>query len=65
MVVVNTAPLGLAGADLSAELAARGLLCHATGPHRLRLVTHHDVTAEQIDRSLEVIRGVLTSTSAA
>lgn len=38
-------------------LAARGVL--ATGLYRLRLVTHLDVSSEQIDRAVEALRVVL------
>jgi threonine aldolase len=34
---------------------AKGVLVQATGPHRLRAVTHLDVTRRDIDAAIEVI----------
>lgn len=50
--LVRRHPNGVASA-----LAARGLLC--TGAARLRLVTHLDIDATQIQRAVEVLRQVL------
>jgi threonine aldolase len=61
MVVVETAPAGLTGRQLSAKLEEGGVLCHATGSHRIRLVTHCDVSAEQIEQALAIIMNVLRS----
>ena len=61
IVIVETAPLGLTGADLAGKLTEAGVHCLPFGPHRLRLVTHHDVTAEQTDQALEVIATILRS----
>jgi threonine aldolase len=44
-------------ADVAARLRERGVL--VTGVHRLRLVTHLDVSAEDIARALPVLRSVL------
>jgi threonine aldolase len=43
--------------DVVARLAARGVL--ATGLYRLRLVTHLDVTGDDIERALAVLRAEL------
>ena len=59
MVIVETAPLGLTGAELAAKLTEAGVHCLPFGPHRLRLVTHHDVSAEQTGRAEEVITRTL------
>ena len=61
MVIVETVPLGLAGPDLASKLAEAGVHCLAFGPHRIRLVTHCDVTADQIDQALEIIVATLRS----
>ena len=60
MVVLDTAALGPA-APIAAKLEANGLRCHATDPCRLRLVTHRDVSAEQIEQGLAIIINVLRS----
>jgi threonine aldolase len=44
-------------ADIVARLRARGVL--ATGLYRLRLVTHLDVSAEDIERALPILRHTL------
>jgi threonine aldolase len=61
MVIVETAPLGLTGADLAAKLTDSGVLCLPFAAHRVRLVTHHDVSAEQVRRAVEVVTDVLRS----
>jgi threonine aldolase len=50
---------GLAGDDLRAALAARGLLMLHEGRGWLRAVTHLDVDDRDIDDALAIIRGVL------
>jgi threonine aldolase len=42
-------------------LAARGVLCNATGRNRIRMVTHLDVDAEDVDRAAEAVRKVSAS----
>ncbi|MDH4151990.1 MAG: beta-eliminating lyase-related protein, partial [Betaproteobacteria bacterium] len=44
-------------ADLVARLAARGVL--ATGLYKLRLVTHLDVSRDDIERAIPVLRDTL------
>jgi len=55
MVFVDLAPG--ARADAVARLRERGLLC--TGLYKLRLVTHLDVSREQIDRAAQILRDTL------
>jgi threonine aldolase len=58
MVVVYSEPLGLTGPQLSEALGEKGVLCHATGSHRIRLVTHLDVRADQIEASLSILQSI-------
>lgn len=58
MVVLNTSALGPA-ASIVAKLEAKGVRCHATDPYRIRLVTHRDVSSEQIAQAVEVFNDVL------
>ncbi|WP_129713721.1 low specificity L-threonine aldolase [Pedobacter sp. SYP-B3415] len=37
------------------QLGDKGLLCNATGPHSIRMVTHLDVSSAQVDRAREII----------
>jgi threonine aldolase len=55
MVFVDLAPHKASG--VVERLAQRGLLC--TGLYRLRLVTHLDVSAADIDRAITVLRDTL------
>ena len=41
------------------ELSSRGVLVNSTGPARIRVVTHHDVSREDIGRALEIMKEVL------
>jgi threonine aldolase len=51
MVVFEVAPQLGTAAELVARLKARGVLMLATGPRRVRAVTHLDLTAADIDRA--------------
>ncbi|PST82446.1 threonine aldolase [Pedobacter yulinensis] len=37
------------------QFADKGLLCNATGPHTVRMVTHLDVNQQQVDQAREII----------
>ena len=45
--------------ELVSRLDAAGVKCLDTDPHRIRLVTHKDVTGEDIDRAVAVFRRVV------
>ena len=49
---------GLDGAALQAGLRERGVLCSGT-PDRIRMVTHLDVTTEQIDEAITIMGDVV------
>ena len=51
----------MTGADFEAECAKRGLLGGATGPHRVRLVTHYGITADDIQSTLKICEDVLSA----
>ena len=55
MVFIEVAPQR--GAGFVERLAERGLLC--TGLYQLRLVTHLDVSSEDIDRAAAILRETL------
>ncbi len=50
---------GVDGADFRRRLRDVGVLCSAMAPQRMRMVTHLDVSAEQIDEAVARIRRVL------
>jgi threonine aldolase len=58
IVSVGTTPLGRPAARLAAALEERGVRGLAIDPYWLRFVTHHDVTAAQIEHALGVIAEV-------
>jgi threonine aldolase len=45
--------------DLATELATAGIRINATGPRRLRAVTHYEVSAQDIDTTLAAVRAAL------
>jgi threonine aldolase len=47
---------GMTAAAVAERAAARGVRLLATGPRRLRFVTHYGLTMADIDRALEVLR---------
>jgi threonine aldolase len=44
-------------------IGEQGVLALPVGPDRVRMITHHDVSREDVERGLEVIRSVLLRTS--
>src|SRR5690606_1056299 len=52
-------------AEFAARCAALGLLLNAMGRRRCRLVTHHEVSDEDVDLALEVLARVAEERSAA
>jgi threonine aldolase len=50
----------MSGAEFEAECRKRGLLGGATGPHRVRFVTHYGITAEDIQSALKTCEEVLS-----
>src|SRR5262249_13403440 len=44
--------------ELAARLKQRGVLAHVSGPQRIRVCTHLDVSAAQAERAAETIRQV-------
>ena len=59
IIYLDTNPLGIPAAELAAKLAERGVRALVSDTHRVRLVTHRDVTADQIDRALPIITETL------
>jgi threonine aldolase len=58
IVMVEAAPFGLTGKELVTQLEARGVRSLAVSPTRLRLVTHCDVTADDVMRALAAFREI-------
>lgn len=59
MVFFNCTRTGLTARELEQRMAAKGVLVHATGPARIRLVTHLDVSREQVLQAAGLFKRVL------
>ncbi|QUL98079.1 MAG: low-specificity L-threonine aldolase [Candidatus Fermentithermobacillus carboniphilus] len=55
MVAVSTRGLGMDGPEFVALMKPHGVLFNADLPYRVRMVTHNDVTAEDIDEAIRRI----------
>ncbi len=51
----------VSGADFEERCRKRGLLGGATGPHRVRFVTHYGITVEDIQAALKICEEVLSA----
>jgi threonine aldolase len=51
----------MTGVAFEEECKKRGLLGGATGPHRVRFVTHYGITAEDIQSTLKICEEVLSA----
>jgi threonine aldolase len=58
LVFFDVAGLGVSADAFNQALQAQGLLMSASGPTRLRAVTHLDVSSAQIEEALEIVRAV-------
>ena len=51
--------VSVSDAEFEKQLKERGVLLNGTGPRTFRLVTHHDVGLEEVNRCVEAIKAVL------
>lgn len=58
IVYFDVEPALCTGAELAERLGGRGVRLFATGPQRLRAVTHLDVSGEDIDRAVAVFQAL-------
>jgi threonine aldolase len=58
IVIFDVAETGLAADDICARLQSHGVLASGFGT-AIRMVTHYDVSPEDIDRALAALRDVL------
>ncbi|HXR10309.1 MAG TPA: GntG family PLP-dependent aldolase [Candidatus Acidoferrales bacterium] len=59
IVMVDVHGTGKTAADICRALAAKKILCLATGSHEIRMVTHCDVDRAGIERGIEAFSSVL------
>ena len=60
MVFFEVAATGLTASELGDRLLARGVRIGANDTHRMRAVTHLDVSSDQITQAADALRAVLT-----
>ncbi len=60
MVFVGLQRTGLTAAEMGARLRRLGLIASQPGRYRLRFVTHYDVTADDVDRAVRIMRDALS-----
>lgn len=60
MVYVDLSPSGKTGSEVAEELRGHGIVTLGGPGPVMRLVTHRDVTTEDVDRALEAFRKVLS-----
>ncbi|MGA2436698.1 MAG: GntG family PLP-dependent aldolase [Bryobacteraceae bacterium] len=58
IVIFDIERTGIASAEFSARLKARGVLANGIGPARMRLLTHYDVSRQDCARAAEIIAEV-------
>jgi threonine aldolase len=63
IIMVNVEGTGLGEVEVKDRLAEAGVLVHPFGPGHLRLVTHLDVSTEEIDQALTAFEGVAEQTA--
>jgi len=59
IVIFDVANTGMTGAQVAEAMKKEGVLVHAFGKTQIRLVTHLDVTAEDIEKALKAFGKVL------
>jgi threonine aldolase len=59
ILVFDVAETGMTTSDLSAKLKAHGVLANGISPREMRMVTHKDVSQQDCETALQVIREVL------
>ena len=63
MVYVDVSATGLPASDFVAKLKAHGVLINATGPTKVRFVTHMDVNSTDVEETIAIIAKVLAPSS--
>ncbi len=59
IVIFDIAGTGLTTAQFSAELKARGVLANGINPREMRMVTHYDVSRDDIERTLQTVKDIV------
>jgi threonine aldolase len=59
IVVVDVSELGINSAEFTDQLKEKGVLAVTFGPSLVRFTTHYDVTREDIDRTIAIVRNFI------
>jgi threonine aldolase len=59
IVIFDIADTGMTGPQVTEAMKKEGVLIHAFGKTQIRLVTHLDVTSEDIERTLKFFEKIL------
>jgi threonine aldolase len=63
IVIFDIAATEMTTAQFSAELKSRGVLANGVNAREMRMVTHYDVSREQIERTLQIVREIFKGES--
>lgn len=55
ILMCDTAPLGMSAAAFISALGQHGIKANEYGPHKVRMVTHHDIKRQDIELAMKVI----------
>lgn len=59
IIVFDVSETGLKPSEISTRLKAEGVLLNAINDRQMRAVTHYDVTREDCDKALAILRGII------
>jgi len=59
IVIFDISGTGLTTAQFAAELKARGVLANGINPRDMRMVTHYDVSRDDIEQTLQTVKEIL------
>ena len=61
ILVFDVSGTGMGAPDLSAKLKERGVLANAVDPKQMRMVTHYDVSEEEIERAIRAVQEIFAA----
>ena len=59
IVIFDVSATGLKPSDISAQLKSKGVLLNAINDRQMRAVTHYDVSREDCDQAISVLKEIL------
>jgi threonine aldolase len=57
--IFDIAATGVSTAQMTAELKARGVLANGINAREMRMVTHYDVSREDIEQTIKITKDIL------